>query len=147
MLVKRHPAEALTRVALIAIGTFTAFPVLSVFQPAQLESTYGVADLEPMALTLLQHRGVLQLLAGMAMVWAAFRPEVRMPVAAAVIVAKGSALALTVTRPEAQAMANPAIQLFDLASIAILAVIAIRSLRAERRAPHGREAAVQERAS
>ena len=144
---KPRPAEVLTRVALIAIGTFTAFPVLSVVQPAQLESTYGVADLEPMVLTLLQHRGVFQFLAGVAMVWAAFRPDVRVPVALAVILAKGSALALTVTRPEAQALANGAIQLFDAASIAILAVIAIRSLRAGRQAQHGREAATLERAS
>lgn len=130
---KRRAPETLTRIALIGMGLFTAVPVLSVVQPSQLESTYGVTDLEPMVLTLLQHRGVFQLLAGAALVWAALRVDVRVPVAAAVIVAKGSALALTVTRPEAQALANTAIQVFDLACIAILAVIGIRSLRAGRR--------------
>lgn len=121
--------EVLVRVALVGMGLFTAVPVLAVFQPAQLESSYGVADLEPMVLALLQHRGVFQLLAGAAMVWAAFRADVRVPVAVAVIVAKTSALALTALRPEAQAQANTGIQLFDVACIAILALIAVRSRR------------------
>ncbi|MEU8300900.1 hypothetical protein AB0C04_26890 [Micromonospora sp. NPDC048909] len=139
---KLRPAEVLTRVALIGMGAFTAVPVLSVFQPAQLESTYGVTNLEPMVLTLLQHRGVFQLLAGVAMVWAAFRPDVRVPVAAAVIVAKGSALTLTVTRPEAQALASTGIQVVDAICIALLAVIAIRSVRDGRRVVAGRKDAV-----
>jgi hypothetical protein len=144
MIGMRHrPTELVTRVALIGMGAFTAVPVLSVFQPAQLETAYGVADPEPMVLTLLQHRGVFQFLAGVALVWAAFRVNVRIPVAVAVIVAKGSALALTVTRPEAQASANTAIQIFDLACIAILAVIAIRSPRSRDRVA-GRQDAVAE---
>ena len=105
---KHRLTEVLTRVALIGMGAFTAVPVLSVFQPEQLRSSYGVGDLEPMVVTLLQHRGVFQLLAGVAMVWAAFRVDVRVPVAVAVIVSKGSALALTVTRPEAQALVTKA---------------------------------------
>ncbi len=132
---KLRPTEFLTRAALIGMGAFTAVPVLSVFQPAALESSYGVTDPEPMVLTLLQHRGVFQLLAGLAMVWAAVRPDVRVPVAVAVITAKASALALTALRPEAQALVNPGIQLFDVACIAILALIAARSVRSGRRRP------------
>lgn len=125
-----RPTELLTRAVLIGMGAFTAVPVLSVLQPAQLESTYGIVDPEPMVLTLLQHRGVFQLLAGVALIWAAFRVDVRVPVALAVILAKSSALVLTITRPDAQALASTGIQIFDAASIAILAaVIAMRSLR------------------
>jgi hypothetical protein len=119
--------ELAIRIALIAMGLFTAVPVLALIDPGQLAS-YGVTEPEPMELTLLQHRGVFQLLAGTALVWAAFRQDVRVPVALAVIVSKGSALLLTVTRPEAQALANPAIQLFDLACVVILAWLVVSTL-------------------
>jgi membrane glycosyltransferase len=119
--------EPAIRIALIATGVFTAVPVLAVIDPSQLAS-YGVTEPEPMELTLLQHRAVFQLLAGTALVWAAFRRDVRVPVALAVIVSKGSALLLTVTRPEAQALANPAIQLFDLACVVILSWLVVSTL-------------------
>lgn len=121
----KSAAEIATRVALVGMGLFTAVPVLAVVQPSQLEASYGVTDPAPMVLTLLQHRGVLQLLAGLALIWAAFRPAVRVPVAAGVILAKGSALLLTLARPEAQALASAPIQLFDAACIALLAIVAV----------------------
>jgi hypothetical protein len=94
-------------------------------QPDQLESSYGVSDPDPMVLTLLQHRGMLQLLAGAALVWAAMRPAVRVPIALGVVAAKSTALALTVIRPDAQAQASPVIQAFDLVCIiALLAIVA-----------------------
>lgn len=124
--------ERLVQAVLIAIGVFTAVPVLVVVDPAQL-ATYGLTEPEPMVLTLLQHRGVFQLLAGAALVWAALRPDVRVPVALGVVVAKCSALLLTVTRPEAQALAAPGIQLFDLAAVVVLVLVVVVQLR--RRAP------------
>ncbi|MBU2663748.1 hypothetical protein KOI35_09530 [Actinoplanes bogorensis] len=126
-------AEIATRAALIGMGLFTAVPVIAVVQPGQLESSYGVTDPAPMVLTLLQHRGVFQLLAGLALIWAAFRPAVRVPVAIGVIVAKSSALLLTVTRPEAQALVSTPIQVFDVACIALLALIAGAALIPVRR--------------
>lgn len=116
--------EVATRVALVVMGVFTAVPVMALFQPEQLES-YGIVDPEPMVLTLLQHRGVFQLLAGTALVWAAFRRDVRLPIAAGVILSKSVALALTFSRPEAQEQASGFIQGFDLVSIAILVVIIV----------------------
>lgn len=114
--------EASTRVALVVMGVFTAVPVMALFRPEQLQS-YGIVDPEPMVLTLLQHRGVFQLLAGAALVWCAFRRDVRLPIAAGVIVSKGVALTLTFSRPEAQEKASTFIQVFDLASIAVLVAI------------------------
>ena len=123
--------EAATRGALVVMGLFTAVPVMALFQPEQLES-YGIVDPEPMVLTLLQHRGVFQLLAGAALVWAAFRRDVRLPIAAGVILSKGVALALTFSRPEAQEQANSFIQGFDLACIAVLVVIIATSVAGSR---------------
>lgn len=127
-------SETATRVGLIGIGVFTAVPVMSVFLPEQLESSYGVIDPEPMVLTLLQHRGVFQFLAGAALLWAVFRPSVRIPVAAGVIVAKGSAVLLTITRPEAQDLVNPAIQGIDVACIVVLVAIIMKEVEARRTA-------------
>jgi hypothetical protein len=121
--------ERLIRIGLIAMGLFTAVPVLAVADPGQLESAYQVRIPEPMVLTLLQHRGVLQMLAGAALVWAAIRPDVRVPVTLGVAVAKTSALLLTVTRPEAQALANPGVQTFDAASVVVLIALAGAAVR------------------
>ena len=124
---RSRAGEVATRVALVVMGAFTAVPVLALFQPAQLES-YGIVDPEPMVLTLLQHRGVFQLLAGAALVWAAFRPDIRLPIAAGVILSKSVALALTFSRPEAQEQASTFIQIFDLACIAVLIAIIASSV-------------------
>ncbi|GLX99449.1 hypothetical protein [Herbidospora sp. NBRC 101105] len=129
--------EIATRTALIGMGVFTAVPVLAVFQPEQLGS-YGISDPEPMVLTLLQHRGVFQFLAGIALVWSAFRQDVRVPVAVGVIVSKSSAVALTITRPDAQALLNPFIQAFDIACVLVLAAIVAQTAVARRGSTRGR---------
>jgi hypothetical protein len=116
------------------MGLFTAVPVMVLFRPDQLGS-YGIVDPEPMVLTLLQHRGVFQLLAGAALIWSAFRPDVRLPVAVGVVLAKSAALGLTVSRPEAQEHASTFIQVFDLVCIAVLAVIVVTAI--SRRARDG----------
>jgi hypothetical protein len=126
---RSRAGEVATQVALVVMGVFTAVPVLALFRPEQLES-YGIVDPKPMVLTLLQHRGVFQLLAGAALAWAAFRRDVRLPIAAGVIVSKSVALGLTFSRPEAQQQASAFIQGFDLVSIAVLvAIIATTGLR------------------
>lgn len=113
---------------LIAMGVFTAVPVLVVVDPGQL-SSYGLTEVSPRVLGLLQHRGVYQLLAGAALIWAALRPDVRTPVAIGVLTSKSAGLLLTVTKPEAQAAANPGIQLFDLTCVVVLAGVLVAAAR------------------
>jgi hypothetical protein len=127
--VRVRAAELTTRIGLVVMGVFTALPVLALVQPDQLASSYGVTDPDPMVLTLLQHRGMLQLLAGAALVWASVRPAVRVPIALGVVAAKSTALALTMIRPDAQAQASTVIQAFDLACIIALLVIVAASYR------------------
>ncbi len=67
--------ETIIRAVLILMGVLTATPVLSLVNPSQLEA-YGVIDPDPIVLTLLQHRGIFQLLLGAALVWAALRPDI-----------------------------------------------------------------------
>lgn len=130
--------ELVIRSALIGMGVFTAVPVLAVVDPGQLASAYGVVEPGPMVLSLLQHRGVLQFLAGAALVWAALAPGVRVPVALGVIVAKLSSLVLTVSSPDAQARASLGIQAFDVACVVVLAALALTALHQHvTRAPSG----------
>jgi hypothetical protein len=123
------------RSGLVIMGVLTAMPVLSLIDPAQLES-YGVVDPDPTVLTLLQHRGVFQLLLGAALVWSAFRPNVRVPVAIGAILSKGIALGLTVSRPSVLEEASTVAMVFDPICLvlltALLADIAWRSGRATR---------------
>lgn len=130
--------EWIIRTALIVLGVLTATPVLSLVNPSQLES-YGVVDPDPIVLTLLQHRGIFQLLLGAALVWAAFRPHVRVAVAIAAIVSKGAALGLTVSRPEVLAESSPVAMVFDPICIVLLTALLIdTAVRARRR--HGEPA-------
>ena len=84
---------------LVLIGLMTASPFLAVFDPGVLASSYGVTDPSPAELALLQHRGVLQLIVGVVLVWAAFAPAVRIPAAVATIVSKSLAVFLFVSTP------------------------------------------------
>jgi hypothetical protein len=116
--------EGIIRTALVAMGVLTTVPALALVDPTQLES-YGVVNPDPIVLTLLQHRGVYQLLLGSALVWSAFRPEVRVPVAIGAITSKGVALALTVSRPEVLAESNPVAMVFDPICLALLTALLV----------------------
>ncbi|WP_446222204.1 hypothetical protein ACTWPB_20540 [Nocardia sp. IBHARD005] len=92
------------KVALVVLGVITMTPVLALVTPVALEY-YGLTQLSPMETALLRHRGVMQGVLGAALVWAAFVPGVRVPVAVAAITTKTTNLVLTLsdtaTRPAA----------------------------------------------
>ncbi|MEV4897937.1 hypothetical protein AB0K48_52250 [Nonomuraea sp. NPDC055795] len=113
----------LDRIILVALGVITATPVAALFVPASLTTAYGMAvPSDPMALALLQHRGMLQAALGAALVWAGFQPLARIPVAAAAIVTK--ATFLFVLGPGRFGDAPGA--LFDVLAIVLLVVVIVR---------------------
>lgn len=118
-------------VLLLVMGVLTATPVQALVDPSQLQA-YGVSDPAPAELTLLQHRAVYQLLLGAALVWAALRPDVRVPVAVAAMLSKGIALAMTVSRPEVLATANPVALVFDPLCLLVLGGYLVHRARRSR---------------
>lgn len=116
--------ENLIRAALVVMGVLTMTPVFVLVDPGRL-ADYGVTAPDLIELTLLQHRGVLQLVLGAALVLAAFRADLRVPVAVAAIVSKGAAVLLTVSRPEVLAEASPVAMVFDPICIALLAALLV----------------------
>lgn len=116
--------SVILRIALLVLGVLTAFPVLSFVNPADLTTRYGLSGLDPTAEALLRHRGVLQLLMGAAMVWAAVNRSVRLPVIGAVVVSKAAFLQLAATIPGADRPPVPGVQRFDTFSIIALLIIA-----------------------
>lgn len=128
--------ERTIRAVLVVMGLLTASPALSVVNPGQLAS-YGLLDPQPLALPLLQHRGILQLAVGAALVWAAFRPDVRVPVAVGVIVCKASWLTLTLASPAARDAVSPVPLVFDPLSILLLVVLLVDIAGQGRWARHG----------
>lgn len=111
----------------------TASPFLAVLDPAVLATSYGVSDPTPAELVLLQHRGVLQLLVGSALIWAAFVPAVRIPAAAATIVSKGMAVFLFVSTPGSiQGELDRNLTFDVISSILLLGVIADTLVRRRR---------------
>lgn len=120
--------EIAIRSAFVLMGVLTATPVLALINPAQLES-YGVLNPGAVELSLLQHRGLLQFALGASLVYAAFRPDVRVAVALAAIVTKGGFLLLTFTRPEVLAKASMVAMVFDPLCIVLLTAILVDVFR------------------
>jgi hypothetical protein len=121
-----HGYERGIRIVLVLVGVITATPVFALVAPGILTG-YGIDRPEGMMLALLQHRGVLQAALGAALVWAAFRPELRIPAALTAIATKSTFMALTLPiRVTGGA-------LFDAVAIALLAgVVAMQLLRVRR---------------
>ncbi|MBJ7355731.1 hypothetical protein [Nocardioides sp.] len=121
--------------ALVVIGVVTATPALALAEPEVLEWTYGVSDPDPMSLALLQHRGMLQLALGGALVWAAFFPPARVAALAGALVTKSTFLALLVPRAELRADVAAFSVVFDALCIALFAVfLVVTAVRGRRRA-------------
>jgi hypothetical protein len=120
--------ELVTRTVLAALGVITALPAVAlVLSGTALDLSYGIsAPADPMVLALLQHRGALQAALGAALVWAAFQPVARTPVALTAIATKSTFLALIALLPaESRSGALPGV-VFDVIAIIVLAVIAVR---------------------
>lgn len=129
----RSAREWAVLATLVVVGALTTTPALALLDPAQLAG-YGVTDPDIVELTLLQHRGALQLALGAAIVWAAVDRRVRVPVLLAATVTKGTGVALTLTRPEVFAAAPGNVGLyFDLVCLVVLPSVAVRTLAGARR--------------
>ncbi|MFG1710360.1 hypothetical protein ACFLIM_45050 [Nonomuraea sp. M3C6] len=126
--------ETALRVALTLIGTITTLPVVALVNVGILDWNYGVSDPAPMTQALLQHRGMLQLLLGAAIVWAAFHPPVRLAAALAAVVGKTTFLALILPNAAIRGDLSPLSIWFDLTCIVVLGLLAAR-LVTRRREP------------
>jgi hypothetical protein len=126
----RH--ETALRVALVLMGLITATPALAVVDPAALEAGYGVRDPEPMTQALLQHRGMMQLVLGAALVWAAFFPPARLAAAAGAITTKTTFLSFVLPDAALRSHVLPAIA-FDSTCVVLLTALAVHEARTLRR--------------
>lgn len=122
------------RTLLLVTGVVTATPALALVNAYALEWTYGVTDPEPMTLALLQHRGMLQLLLGAALVWAAFFRSGRLAAAVAAVLGKSTFLLLILPDPAIRSDLALFSVAFDLFCVVALSVVAVRELRALRTA-------------
>ncbi|KAA9154808.1 hypothetical protein FPZ12_031090 [Amycolatopsis acidicola] len=117
--------ENLPRALLVLLGVLTMLPVLALADASVLETSYGVTDPEPMTLALLQHRGMLQLLLGAMIVWAAFHRPARVPAAIAAVLGKGTFLALILSDVDLRAEVPWYTVVFDALCIVVLTTVAI----------------------
>ncbi|MFD5177969.1 hypothetical protein ACFWM1_19325 [Nocardia sp. NPDC058379] len=120
------PDSRAVKIVLVVLGLITMTPVLALVTPVALEY-YGLTQLAPMEEALLRHRGMMQLVLGAALVWAAFVPSVRVPVALAAIVTKATNLVLTLSDPATRPDAPLFSTVFDtLAVLILIGVVAVR---------------------
>ncbi|PXY25849.1 hypothetical protein DI005_07020 [Prauserella sp. PE36] len=128
-------AEASVRVGLVAMGVITASPALALLDTYTLEWTYGITDPDAMTQALLQHRGMLQLLLGGALVWAAFFRPARIPAAIGAIAGKVTFLSLILPDPGLRADLATFSTVFDLACIVLLAALCVWQFTTSRARP------------
>lgn len=125
--------EPTIRIALILMGAITATPALALIDTYALEVTYQVTGAGPMEVALLQHRGMLQLVLGAALVWAAFFPPARIAASAAAITTKATFLALILPDPELRGDLALFSTVFDLTCIVVLTGLIAHRLAGRRR--------------
>mgnify|MGYP001209102685 CR=1 FL=1 len=125
------PSSAIT-VVLVVIGVITATPVFALVDPDFLRWTYSVTAPDHMTLALLQHRGVLQLALGTALVWAGFFTPARVPVLAAASVTKGTFLALLLPYPDLRGDVTLFSIVFDSACVVFFVAFLVAMTRARR---------------
>ena len=121
-------------ISLVTIGLVTALPVLAVVTPEQtLQVSYGVTITEPMSLTLVQHRGIFQLMLGIGIIMAAFYRSYRIPIAMTALITKGSFTFMVLTNSAIRDNWPTWVAVFDITSVIILCAVAGRELwRAKR---------------
>jgi hypothetical protein len=130
---RSHRAEIAVRALLATLGIVTATPMLAVGWQGALELGYGIgAQPDPMVAALLQHRGMLQGALGASLIWAAFRPAVRVPVTITAIATKTSFLALMFSLPGSSWRDAASGVVFDMVTITILTVITVQRARGGR---------------
>ncbi|MCK2217823.1 hypothetical protein MF672_029100 [Actinomadura sp. ATCC 31491] len=117
-------AEPVARVVLVLIGLITTLPAAALVNAGVLDWNYGVADPSPTTLALLQHRGMLQLLLGAALVWAGLHPPVRFAAAVAAVAGKSTFLALMLPDAAIRADLSPLSVWFDLTCVVVLGAFA-----------------------
>ncbi len=133
--------ETAVRAALTVTGLITMLPILALVSASMLEVNYGISNPDPMVLALLQHRGVLQLLLGAALIWAVFSTSIRLAAAPAAILAKAAFLGLILPNAAARPGLSPLSIVFDLSCIVVLAAVTVREVAARRAQPVVRTAA------
>jgi hypothetical protein len=133
---KRATGDRVVRIVLVILGSITTMPVLALLWPSTLDVSYGLGiQPDPMVDSLLRHRGVLQAALGAALIWAAFRPDVRVPAAVTAITTKSTFLLLIAALPAEKRSDAMLGIVFDLAAIVILGAIVFRHLHASRARP------------
>ncbi|MBF8192950.1 hypothetical protein ITP53_46200 [Nonomuraea sp. K274] len=121
-------AETALRPLLVVLGVVTTLPAVAIVNAGILDWNYGVSDPAPMTQALLQHRGMLQLLLGAAIVWAAFHPPVRLAAALGAVAGKSTFLALILPNPAIRGDLSPLSIWFDVFCIVVLGLLAVRLL-------------------
>jgi len=130
--------ELAVRTLLVLIAVGTASPVLVLIDVYTLQISYGVTDPEPMTLALLQHRGIMQLVLGAALVWAAFFPAARAAIALGAIVTKSAFLLLILPDARLRVELNLFSIVFDSACIVLLSALATAYLLGRAKEPAAR---------
>lgn len=116
--------DRLTTALFVLLGAVNLLPGFVAFAPARITTAYGVS-IEGADLTvLLRHRSVLLGLVGLALLYAAFVPSLRMPAVTAGAISMGSYLVLAYSASGLNS-ATMRVARIDIVALMLLAVAAL----------------------
>lgn len=121
-------------IVLIAVGILNLLPGVVALAPDRVQVLYGITIDGSTLAVLLRHRAVLLALVGMALIWGAVSPKVRIPALIAALISKLTFLALWWATPDTGAPLARVAFVDVVALVLVGAVLAIEMRGAEPRA-------------
>lgn len=107
---------------LIAVGLLNVAPAFVFFAPQRSEALYGIALTDANMAVVMRHRAIMLGLLGAAMIYAAFRRDVVVPVVVAALVGKAAFLLLVYSIAGTGAELK-SVAMFDLVAVACLGAV------------------------
>ena len=114
--------DKIASILLVIVGIINVFPIIVFFDSTKTAKLYGVPIDGESLIILMRHRGVLLSLVGLLLIFAAFKPELRIFAIAIALISKLAFIFLTFTASNYTAEVRQ-VALIDVGAIVLLVAV------------------------
>ena len=114
--------DKIASIILVIVGIINVFPIIVFFDSTKTAKLYGVPIDGESLIILMRHRGVLLSLVGLLLIFAAFKPELRIFAIAIALISKLAFIFLTFTASNYTAEVRQ-VALIDVGAIVLLVAV------------------------